>query len=84
MISTRVGGCEDLITEHHNGYFIRRDREQISSLVRRLESDRQLVRILGDNNRAVVEERYAWDVRVREWLRFIESNLPERVAIGPR
>ncbi len=84
VISTRVGGCEDLITEHHNGYFIRRDREQISSLVRRLESDRQLVRILGDNSRAVVEERYAWDVRVREWLRFIESNLPERVAIGPR
>jgi len=84
VISTRVGGCEDLITEHHNGYFIRRDREQISSLVRRLESDRQLVRSLGENNRAVVEERSAWDVRVREWLRFIESNLTERVAIGPR
>ncbi len=77
VISTKVGGCEDLITEHHNGYFIRRDREQISSLVRRLESDRHLVRILGENNRAVVHKRYSWEVRVRDWLRFIESNLPE-------
>src|SRR5262245_40096865 len=84
VISTKVGGCEDLITEHHNGYFIRRDREQISCVVRRLESDRQLVRTLGENNRAVVEERYSWDVRVRDWLQFIESNLPARVATPPR
>jgi len=84
VISTKVGGCEDLITENHNGYFIRRDREQISCVVRRLESDRQLVRTLGENNRAVVEERYSWDVRVRDWLQFIESNLPARVATPPR
>jgi glycosyltransferase involved in cell wall biosynthesis len=47
IVSTRVGGCEDLIEEGCNGYFIDRDLGQIKSAVTRLEADRQLVRKLG-------------------------------------
>lgn len=76
VVSTRVGGCEELIEEGHNGYFIRRDLEHIKTVISRLEADRQLVRSLGENNRRVVVNRYSWRVKVKDWLRFIESHLP--------
>jgi glycosyltransferase involved in cell wall biosynthesis len=83
VISTRVGGCEDLIETGYNGYFIRRDLGEIKALVTRLEADRQHVRQLGEHNRQVVLERYAWPVKVRDWLRFIEAHLPAQALPRP-
>ncbi|MFZ2650220.1 MAG: glycosyltransferase family 4 protein [Burkholderiaceae bacterium] len=80
VLSTRVGGCEDLIEEGRNGYFIPRSLQAIETLVRRLEADRALVARLGENNRRVVLERYAWSIRAADWLRFIESHL----AVAPQ
>ncbi|MEK7349245.1 MAG: glycosyltransferase family 4 protein [Nitrospirota bacterium] len=81
VISTRVGGCEDLITEGHNGFFITRDLSGIKCLVSQLEADRLLVQQLGWNNRKRVLERYAWTIQGPAWLKFIESNLPEPVGV---
>lgn len=75
IISTRVGGCEDLLEEHKNGFFIRRDLEGIKTIVRRLEADRHLVKKLGENNRKIILRRYSWKIRVQDWLNFVESNL---------
>lgn len=75
ILSTKVGGCEDLIRESHNGFFIDRNLEKIKTLVTRLESDRNLVKSLGENNRRTIEEKYSWNIKVKEWLNFIESNL---------
>jgi glycosyltransferase involved in cell wall biosynthesis len=80
VISTRVGGCEDLITEGHNGFFIARDLPGIKHLVSQLEADRLLVQQLGWNNRQRILERYAWTIQAPTWLEFIESNLPEPVG----
>jgi glycosyltransferase involved in cell wall biosynthesis len=76
VVSTRVGGCEDLIEAGHNGFFIRRNLDEIKALIARLEADRPLVRQLGERNRQVALERYAWRIKVQGWLRFIESHLP--------
>ncbi len=75
VISTRVGGCEDLIEENINGFFIRRDIEEIKKLVTRLEGNRVLVKTLGENNRRIVLEKYSWRIQVKNWLEFIETNL---------
>jgi glycosyltransferase involved in cell wall biosynthesis len=75
VLSTRVGGCEDLIEEGRNGFLLRRDSAQIRALVERLEADRPLVRSLGENNRRIVLDRYSWQLKVRDWLRFVESHL---------
>ena len=80
VISTRVGGCEDLITEGHNGFFIERDLPGIKHLLTQLEADRLLVQQLGRNNRQRILERYAWTLQGPAWLDFIESNLPEPVG----
>ncbi len=76
VISTKVGGCEDLIEENVNGFFINRDITEIKRLITRLEQDRLLVKQLGANNRQKVLEHYSWNIRVQEWLAFIEANLP--------
>jgi len=75
VVSTRVGGSEDLIEEGHNGCFIARDLGQIKTVVARLEADRHRVREMGLRNRQVVLDRYAWRVKVEDWLAFIESHL---------
>lgn len=80
VLSTRVGGCEDLITEGHNGFFIDRNLSAIKGLVARLEANRGLVRQLGENNRGRILERYAWTIQGPVWLDFIESNLPQAVG----
>ena len=76
IISTQVGGCEDLIQEGHNGFFIQRNLDVIKPLVARLESDRSLVKSIGENNRRIVEGQYSWHIKVKDWLRFIEANIP--------
>ena len=76
VMSTKVGGCEDLIEEGRNGCFINRDVDEIKRVVMRLEADRDLVKQWGANNRQVVLERYAWHVQVKQWLAFIRSHLP--------
>ncbi len=76
LISTKVGGCEDLIIENINGYFIKRDLLDIKKRIIKLEANRPLVKQLGENNREIVLTKYSWNIRVKEWLKFIESNLP--------
>ena len=82
VISTKVGGCEDLIREGVNGFFIRRNFEEIRSLVIRLEADRKLLKRLGLANRHITEQHYSWKTRVDDWLSFIETHLaiPQSVA----
>ncbi len=76
IISTKVGGCEDLIDENENGFFIKRDLAEIKKRIIQLEADRILVKRLGENNRRKILEKYSWKIQVKEWLKFIESNLP--------
>jgi len=75
VLSTKVGGSEDLIEEGHNGFFIHRNLEGIKKRVQQLEEDRLLVKRLGENNRRRILEKYSWKIQVRAWLEFIESNL---------
>ncbi len=76
VLSTRVGGSEDLIRPGHNGFLVRRDLAHFKEVVTRLERDRAMVATLGANSRRLVEDEFAWRVRVADWLRFIESHLP--------
>ncbi len=81
IISTKVGGCEDLIEEHINGFFIKRDLEEIKKIVMQCEVDRSLVKRLGENNRKRILEKYSWKIQVKAWLNFIESNLMNKAQL---
>ncbi len=76
VVSTRVGGCEDLIRDGVNGYLVERDGDALRSVVTRLEADRPMLAALGARNREIVCSTYAWHNRVADWLAFIRAHLP--------
>ncbi len=75
IVSTRVGGCEDLIEDGVNGHLVDRDVDAIAALIQRLQANRAQVATMGANSRHLVEQAYAWPVRVQEWLNFARSHL---------
>jgi glycosyltransferase involved in cell wall biosynthesis len=76
VVSTRVGGCEDLIVEGFNGFFVDRTLEDMTRCVLYLEANRDVVKRIGENNRSRVVAEYSWKAKIDEWERFLDSNLP--------
>lgn len=75
VISTRVGGCEDLIIDGVNGFLVDRDVSSIREKVQILRDDRALAAKMGVMNRRVVEQLWSWKVRAHAWLAFIKCHL---------
>jgi glycosyltransferase involved in cell wall biosynthesis len=75
VVTTRVGGCEDLIIDGENGFFVDRSIESIAAKLRELHKDRNLLVRMGRRNREIVEERWSWIIRAKDWLDFIQKNI---------
>lgn len=76
VVSTRVGGSEDLIVDGENGFLVDRNVEAIRERLLHLAENRALLVQMGLNNRKLVEEFWSWRRRAPAWLAFIEANLP--------
>jgi glycosyltransferase involved in cell wall biosynthesis len=57
VISTRVGGCEDLIIDGVNGFLVDRDVQAIREKIEFFLANRDAAREMGAQNRKIVEER---------------------------
>ena len=75
VISTRVGGCEDLIIDGVNGFLVDRDVNAIREKVKLLRDDGELAKKMGLMNRHIVEQLWSWKVRAHAWLAFIKCHL---------
>lgn len=75
VISTRVGGCEDLIVDGENGFLVDRNVDAIADKLKVLDENRELLIRMGRRNRAIVEERWSWAIRSEDWIKFIEENM---------
>lgn len=78
IVTTRVGGSEDLVREGHNGLFVERDQRSLLEALGRLHEDRRLLREMGENSRAEIERAWSWDHRAPAWLRFIAGEPTHR------
>ena len=76
VVSTRVGGSEDLIENGVNGFLIDRDFDAIKGRLALLHEDRQLLTDMGERNRETILANWTWAKRVEDWLTFIEDHLP--------
>lgn len=74
VISTRVGGCEDLIEDGVNGFLVDRNVEAIRAKLALLRDDRELTRRMGAANRRIIEERWTWRHCAPAWLEFIRNR----------
>jgi len=75
VISTRVGGCEDLIIDGYNGFLVDRNIDSIKEKIIYLKNNPQKSLEMGVNNKKLVEQLWSWKVRSRAWLSFIKGNL---------
>ncbi len=79
VISTRVGGCEELIIDGENGFLVDRTVEAMVEKLRILDSDRDRLVAMGAANRKCVEEKWAWKDRTVDWTDFINLCLGANV-----
>lgn len=75
VISTRVGGSEDLIINGENGFLVDRDVDAISEKLEIFNNDRQLLEKMGYRNREIVENNWSWKIRTKDWTDFIAANV---------
>lgn len=75
VISTKVSGCEDLIIEGKNGFFIDYDLNKILEKIRYLRANDFFNNTLRDNTRKIIEEEWTWKSTTKEWINFFDKNL---------
>lgn len=75
IVSTRVGGSEDLIEDGVNGFLVDRDVDAIRQKIELLRDDRALAARMGAESRRLVEAHWSWAHRAPAWLDFIRTSL---------
>lgn len=75
VITTRVGGCEDLIIEGENGFLVDRSIDAFVEKLKLLKDKRDLLLRMGQRSHEIVEKNWSWRVRIKDWLDFIKENL---------
>ena len=75
VISTRVGGCEDLIVEGENGFLVGRNADEMAEKIVYLKENRDVLVKMGQRNRELVQDKWSWAIRSGDWIRFIEENV---------
>lgn len=75
IISTRVGGCEDLIIDGVNGFLVDRNVDAIKEKVVYLRDNINIAHEMGVANRNIVQQLWSWEVRVKAWIAFIKNSL---------
>lgn len=61
VVASRINGTEDFITPGETGDFVQHDAEDVAAVLRRLCSQPQQLKVMGENARRRVEENYTWD-----------------------
>jgi glycosyltransferase involved in cell wall biosynthesis len=75
VISTRVSGCEDLIKEGINGFFIDYDLGKILSKIRYIHQNEGLNEDLRNKTRKNIEDHWSWKKISTSWFNFFKENL---------
>jgi glycosyltransferase involved in cell wall biosynthesis len=75
IVTTRVGGMEDLIIDGRTGIFLERSMKDLIGKITMLNENRGRVRKLGRACRQVVESRWGWETRAEDWYKFIRMNV---------
>lgn len=73
IISTRVGGTEELIRHGGNGFLVDRSIKDIVKHIRILKKDPQLFTQMSIDMRQYVMENYGWDKRTKDWIDFLKE-----------
>jgi len=71
VITTRVGGCTELIKDGENGFLVDRNVDAIADRIVALKNDDELRDRISKAIRKTVEDKYCWKHRAGDWFDFI-------------
>lgn len=72
ILATKVNGTEELIRDGYNGFFIKRDPQNIAEKISVLIEDKKLLRNMGENARKTAEG-YSWDKIAERTMKVYEE-----------
>ena len=75
VISTKVSGCEDLIEEGRNGFFLEYDLKKMITKLKELSDKNLINEELRINVRNSIEEKWTWKKISNLWFNFFNQNL---------
>ena len=73
VISTRVGGSTELITDGVNGFLVDRTVDAIADRLAWIRDHRESAALMGMRMRATVEQEWSWEKRAPAWLSFLKA-----------
>jgi len=74
VISTRVGGSDELFVDGENGFLVSRDVTAIAEKISLLKNNREVYDKISRNIRQTIEDQYCWKYRVQDWIRFLKGG----------
>jgi len=81
IISTNVGGCEELIRNGENGFLVERDVDAIVEKLLFFKGHRDALRSMGEAARDIIETDWGWEQRAPGWINFIRSAYQAKLSI---
>jgi len=73
VISTRVGGSTEVITDLANGFLVDRTVDAIVERVEWFDRNRNSLVAMGQQARHVIERDWSWEVRAKAWTEFLQA-----------
>lgn len=75
VISTKVGGCEEIIENGKNGFLVKRDVKKFQEKINFFKKNPQEIEIMGNNARKIINDNWSWNIRSNDWHKFILKAL---------
>jgi glycosyltransferase involved in cell wall biosynthesis len=75
IITTAVGGTDELIKDGENGFIVDRNVDRIAQKIRFLKDNPDVYQQMSENMSSWVKENWCWSKRHLEWVKFIKRNV---------
>jgi len=72
IISTKVSGSDELIVNNENGFLVDRNIDNIAEAILILKNNPEKCKLMGDNMRKTIVEKFCWSKKVSDWVDFIK------------
>ena len=74
IISTRVGGCVDLIGDNINGFLVDRKVDAIADKIMLLKHSGELRKQISQFMLNDIKRKWCWSIRSKDWINFINKE----------
>ena len=75
MISSKVGGCEEIISNGINGFLVEREVKSFKEKIKYFTKNKEEINRMGESARKLILENWSWSKRSKDWYNFILNSL---------